>query len=279
MPLYIVGTPLGNLGDFSARAAETLRGCDFIAAEDTRVTGKLLARFDVRTPLVSYHRHNRASEGPALIERLAAGESGALVTDAGMPVISDPGLELVAGCAGRGVEVLAVPGPCALSAAVALSGLNAGRFCFEGFLSTASKSRREHLASLKDERRAMVFYEAPHKLVRTLNDMREAWGERRASVSREMTKLHEETRRGTLSELLLHFEKTPPRGEFTLVIEGAPPPPAVPLRDALALAGRYRDGGMTAAAAARAAAEETGASRRELYPLLVKSGGERYDIP
>jgi 16S rRNA (cytidine1402-2'-O)-methyltransferase len=277
MPLYIVGTPLGNLGDFPPRAVETLRGCDFIAAEDTRVTMKLLARFDIRTPLVSYHGHNRVSVGPVLLDRLAAGESGALVTDAGMPAVSDPGMELVAGCAERGLEALVVPGPCAVSAAVALSGLGAGRFCFEGFLSTAAKSRREHLASLRDERRAMVFYEAPHKLARTLRDMLDAWGDRRASISREMTKLHEETRRGTLSELLLHFTQTPPRGEFTLVVEGAPPPAAAPLPDALALAERYRSEGMTASAAAGAAAKETGLPKRDIYSLLVKYCEEKLD--
>ncbi|MDR0294059.1 MAG: 16S rRNA (cytidine(1402)-2'-O)-methyltransferase [Oscillospiraceae bacterium] len=277
MPLYLVGTPLGNLGDMSPRAIETLRRCDFIAAEDTRVTMKLLARFDIHTPLFCYHEHNRAVSGPALLERLAAGGSGALVTDAGMPAVSDPGLELVAGCAERGIEVFAVPGPCAVSAAVALSGLAAGRFCFEGFLSTASKSRREHLASLKEERRALVFYEAPHKLLRTLRDMLESWGDRRVSVSREMTKLHEETRRGTLAEMLLHFEKTPPRGELTLVIEGASPPASVPLEEALALAERARGEGLSLSAAARAAAEETGCSRRDLYTLLVKSCGGSID--
>ncbi|MCL2003904.1 MAG: 16S rRNA (cytidine(1402)-2'-O)-methyltransferase [Oscillospiraceae bacterium] len=275
MPLYIVGTPLGNLGDFSPRAAETLRGCDFIAAEDTRVTVKLLARFGIHAPLLAYHEHNRAVSGPALLERLAAGETGALVSDAGMPSVSDPGRELVAGCAERGIEVFVVPGPCAISAAAALSGLNTGRFCFEGFLSTATKSRREHLDSLKGERRAMVFYEAPHKLPRTLRDMLEAWGDRRVSISREMTKLHEETLRGTLSGMIAHFGQTPPKGEFTLVIEGASAPPAaVSAEDAKALAEGYRAGGMSVSAAARAAAAETGAPRREIYAKMVKSDGE-----
>jgi 16S rRNA (cytidine1402-2'-O)-methyltransferase len=273
MPLYIVGTPLGNLGDFSPRAVETLRNCDFIAAEDTRVSKKLLTRFNIGKPLVPYHEHNRAAEEPKLLNRLEAGENGALLTDAGMPAVSDPGFELVAGCAARGIEVLAVPGPCAVSAAVALSGLAAGRFCFEGFLSTSSKSRRERLAELKGERRAMVFYEAPHKLLRTLRDMLGAWGDRRVSVSREMTKLHEETRRGKLSEILRHFEQTPPRGEFTLVVEWAAPPAAPPPEDALALAGRYLAEGMTASEAARRAAAETGRAKREIYSLLVKSCG------
>jgi 16S rRNA (cytidine1402-2'-O)-methyltransferase len=238
---------------------------------------KLLARFDIRVPLVAYHEHNLATGTPALLERLLAGESGALVTDAGMPVVSDPGTELVAACAEHGVEVAVVPGPCAVSAAVALSGLRAGRFCFEGFLSTASKSRREHLALLKDESRVMVFCEAPHKLLRTLRDMLETWGDRRISVSREMTKIYEETLRGTLSEMLLHFEKTPPRGEFTLVVEGAAAPAAVPFENALALAERYRDGGMSASGAARAAASGTGVPKREIYAELVKSKGGNYD--
>jgi 16S rRNA (cytidine1402-2'-O)-methyltransferase len=272
LALYIVGTPLGNLSDLSPRAVETLLRCDFIAAEDTRVTMKLLARFDIHTPLAAYHEHNRFTSGPALLTRLAAGENGALVTDAGMPGVSDPGCELVAGCAERGIGVFVIPGPCAVSAAVALSGLSTGRFCFEGFLSTAAKSRREHLESLKDERRAMVFYEAPHKLLRTLRDMLKAWGDRRISISREMTKLHEETLRGTLADMLLHFDKNPPRGEFTLVIEGAGPAvPAGSVEDASVVAERFRAGGMSVSDAARAAALETGLSRREIYALMVKS--------
>jgi 16S rRNA (cytidine1402-2'-O)-methyltransferase len=271
LPLTIVGTPLGNLGDFSPRAVETLLRCDFIAVEDTRVTKKLMARFDIHKPLFAYHEHNRSASGPVLLDRLEAGENGVLVTDAGMPCVSDPGAELVAGCAERGIEVVVIPGPCAVSAAVALSGLGAGRFCFEGFLSTAAKSRREHLASLKEERRVMVFYEAPHKLLRTLRDMRDAWGDRRLSVSREMTKLHEETLRGSFSDMLAHFEQTPPKGEFTLVIEGAAAA-ETPIEDALALAERFRAGGMTVSEAARAASLETGGSRREIYAMMVKNG-------
>jgi 16S rRNA (cytidine1402-2'-O)-methyltransferase len=265
---------LGNLGDFSSRAVQTLRLCDFIAAEDTRVTLKLLSRYDIRVPLFAYHEYNRRTSGPALLERLSAGENGALVTDAGMPGISDPGAELVAGCADAGVDVFAVPGPCAISSAVALSGFVTGRFTFEGFLSTSSKSRREHLTQLKDERRAMVFYEAPHKLLRTLRDMLGAWGERHISVSREMTKLHEETLRGTFSELIAHFGTTPPKGEFTLVISGAEPPPVPLPEDALAIAERYLKEGMTVSAAARAAAAETGLAKREIYLRLCSSRAE-----
>jgi 16S rRNA (cytidine1402-2'-O)-methyltransferase len=277
VPLYIVGTPLGNLGDFSPRAVEALKDSDFIAAEDTRVTRKLLSRFDIRTPLVSYREHNRMASGAELIGRLEAGQSGCLVTDAGMPVISDPGFELVAACAKRGIEVLAVPGPCAVSAAVALSGLPAGRFCFEGFLSVGGRSRREHLASLVTERRAMVFYEAPHKLVYTLRDLLAALGDRRVSVSREITKLHEQTLRGTLSEMLALFGQAPPRGEITLVVEGAPPPEVPSAEVALTDALRFLAEGATLRDAARKSAELHGVSRREVYELLLKSGHKTYD--
>ena len=269
MALYIVGTPIGNLGDMSPRAVETLSRCDFVAAEDTRVTGNLLRHFGLRKPLLSYHEHNRAQSGPGIWERLLAGQEGALVTDAGMPAISDPGEELVAGCAERGIEVVLVPGPSAVIGALALSGLPSGRFCFEGFLSTARKSRHEHLAELKTEPRTMIFYEAPHKLLNTLRDLREALGDRCVSVSREMTKLYEQTLRGTLSDALAHFAQTPPRGEFVLVVEGAPPPEPVPVADALETAKRYRAEGMTVRDAARRAAEETGASRREIYEQLT----------
>jgi 16S rRNA (cytidine1402-2'-O)-methyltransferase len=191
-----------------------------------------------------------------------------------MPSVSDPGAELVAGCAQRGIDVFVIPGPCAVSAAAALSGLVKGRFCFEGFLSTASKSRRDHLELLKTERRAMIFYEAPHKLLRTLKDMKEAWGDRRVSLSREMTKKFEQTLRGSLTEMIVYFEEIPPKGEFTIVIEGASDEAKPSAGDALALAERYHAGGMTVSAAARAAALETGAPRREIYQLMVKSGRE-----
>jgi 16S rRNA (cytidine1402-2'-O)-methyltransferase len=274
LPLYIVGTPLGNLNDFSPRAVETLLRCDFIAAEDTRVTKKLLSRFDIRKPLFSYHEHNRSVSGPELISRMSAGECGALVTDAGMPSVSDPGAELVAACAVHGVEVFVVPGPCAVSAAVALSGFSTGRFCFEGFLSTSGKSRRGHLGSLTEERRTLVFYEAPHKLLRTLRDMKNAWGDRRISISREMTKIYEQTLHGSFTSMIDHFENTPPKGEFTLVIEGAAdqtaPDEELKTRSA-ELAEHYRQGGMSASAAARAASAETGVPKREIYALTVKS--------
>ena len=210
--LYLVGTPIGNLGDLSPRGEQALRDADFIAAEDTRVTMKLLNHFDIRKPLVSYFEHNKYASGAKILERIIAGENCALVTDAGMPAISDPGEELVRMCAESGVEVLVVPGPAALVSAVALSALPSGRFCFEGFLSTANKSRREHLESLRGEKRTMIFYEAPHKLMRTLEDMKATFGaDRRIALCRELTKLHEQTIRTTLGEAVEYFPQRRPR--------------------------------------------------------------------
>ena len=265
--LYLVGTPIGNLGDFSPRAADALREADFIAAEDTRVTLKLLNHFGIRKPMVSYFEHNKYASGAKIFERILAGETCALVTDAGMPAISDPGEELVRLCAEGGVEVLTVPGPSALISALALSALPTGRFCFEGFLSTANKSRREHLESLRSERRTMIFYEAPHKLMRTLEDMKNTLGgERRISLCRELTKLHEQTLRTDLAGAIEHFTQFPPKGEFVLVIEGAPEAGSgFSLDEAVELAERYRAEGLSRKAACKKAAAETGFSANELY--------------
>ncbi len=265
--LYLVGTPIGNLGDFSPRAADALREADFIAAEDTRVTLKLLNHFGIRKPMVSYFEHNKYASGAKIFERILAGETCALVTDAGMPAISDPGEELVRMCAEGGVEVLTVPGPSALISALALSALPTGRFCFEGFLSTANKSRREHLESLRSERRTMIFYEAPHKLMRTLEDMKNTFGpERRISLCRELTKLHEQTLRTDIAGAIEHFTEFPPKGEFVLVIEGAPEAErGFSLEEAAALAERYREEGLSRKAACKKAAAETGFSANELY--------------
>ena len=265
--LYLVGTPIGNLGDFSPRAADALREADFIAAEDTRVTLKLLNHFGIRKPMVSYFEHNKYASGAKIFERILAGETCALVTDAGMPAISDPGEELVRLCAEGGVEVLTVPGPSALISALALSALPTGRFCFEGFLSTANKSRREHLESLRSERRTMIFYEAPHNLMRTLEDMKNTFGpERRISLCRELTKLHEQTLRTDLAGAIEHFTQFPPKGEFVLVIEGAPEAGSgFSLDEAAALAERYRAEGLSRKAACKKAAAETGFSANELY--------------
>ena len=273
--LYLVGTPIGNLGDISPRALRTLREADFIAAEDTRVTLRLLNHFDIKKPLVSYYEHNAKRSGVKILERILAGESCALVTDAGMPSVSDPGEDLAVRCAEAGVEISAVPGPSAAVTALALSALPSGRFTFEGFLSTSGRSRREHLESLKGERRTMIFYEAPHKLRRTLADLRDAFGaERRAALCREMTKLHEEVIRTTLGEAAeLYTEENPPRGEFAIVIAGAPEDAAgaVTHEAALALVNEYRAGGMSLKEACRHAAEKTGLKKNELYDLAVNT--------
>lgn len=271
--LYLVGTPIGNLGDLSPRAMQTLRDADFIAAEDTRVTMKLLNHFDIRKPLVSYFEHNKYASGAKILERILAGESCALVTDAGMPAISDPGEELVRLCAEGGVEVLVVPGPAALVSAVALSALPSGRFCFEGFLSTSNKSRREHLEGLRGEKRTMIFYEAPHKLMRTLEDMKSTFGaQRRITLCRELTKIHEQTIRTTLGEAVEYFTATPPKGEFVLVIEGAPEQELeLTLDDALALVERYRAEGLSRRAACKKAAAETGLSSKALYDASLEA--------
>ena len=271
--LYLVGTPIGNLGDLSPRAMQTLRDADFIAAEDTRGTMKLLNHFDLRKPLVSYFEHNKYASGAKILERILAGESCALVTDAGMPAISDPGEELVRLCAEGGVEVLVVPGPAALVSAVALSALPSGRFCFEGFLSTSNKSRREHLEGLRGEKRTMIFYEAPHKLMRTLEDMKSTFGaQRRITLCRELTKIHEQTIRTTLGEAVEYFTATPPKGEFVLVIDGAPEQELeLTLDDALALVERYRAEGLSRRAACKKAAAETGLSSKALYDASLEA--------
>ncbi len=221
--LYLVPTPIGNLGDISLRCRETLEQADFIAAEDTRVSLKLLNHLGIKKSLVSYYEHNKASKGNVIVERILAGETCALVSDAGSPAISDPGEDLVKLCAEAGITVCAIPGPCAVITALSISGQATGRFCFEGFLSTAKKSRREHLESLAQESRTMVFYEAPHKLLTTLEDMAAVFGsERPISLCRELTKLHEEVIRTTLGQAIARYTENAPKGEFVLVIAGAP---------------------------------------------------------
>ncbi len=221
--LYLVPTPIGNLGDISQRCRQTLEEADFIAAEDTRVTLKLLNHLGIKKSLVSYYEHNKAFKGNVILDRILAGETCALVSDAGSPAISDPGEDLVKLCAEAGVTVCGIPGPCAVITALSISGQATGRFCFEGFLSTAKKSRREHLEALSGESRTMVFYEAPHKLLATLQDMAAVFGgQRPISLCRELTKLHEEVVRTTLAEAIAKYTENPPKGEFVLVIAGAP---------------------------------------------------------
>ena len=220
--LYLVPTPIGNLGDISTRCRETLEQADFIAAEDTRVSLKLLNHLGIKKSLVSYFEHNKAAKGDMIVQRILAGETCALVSDAGSPAISDPGEELVKQCAEAGITVCAIPGPCAVITALSISGQSTGRFCFEGFLSTAKKSRKEHLESLISESRTMIFYEAPHKLLATLEDMVAVFGaDRPISLCRELTKLHEEVVRTTLGEAIAKYTETPPKGEFVLVVAGA----------------------------------------------------------
>ena len=271
--LYLVPTPIGNLGDISRRTAETLAAVDFIAAEDTRVSLKLLNHLGIKKPLISYYRHNTEAGGQAVLSRLLAGESCALVTDAGTPAVSDPGEELVALCAANNVAVTALPGPCALVTALAVSGLPTGRFTFEGFLAMNKKNRRAHLDTLRGEERTMIFYEAPHKLTATLRDLRDTFGaERRISLCRELSKLHEEIRRTTLGEAAAWYEVNPPKGEFVLVIEGVCPPSEdiIPLEQGVELVAALQAGGASLRDAVRQAAKDTGLSRNELYHLAVE---------
>ena len=268
--LYLVPTPIGNLGDISQRIADTLASVDFIAAEDTRVTLKLLNHLELKKPLISYYRHNTEAGGQAVLGRLLAGESCALVTDAGTPAVSDPGEDLVRLCAQSGVEVVAIPGPCALITALSVSGLPTGRFTFEGFLAMNKKNRRAHLEELRQERRTMIFYEAPHKLIATLADLAEVFGpDRRISLCRELTKLHEEVRRTTLGEAAAWYEENPPRGEFVLVVEGAAEccRETPTLEQGLERIAQLRAGGMSLKDAARQAAKETGLPKNELLTV------------
>ena len=271
--LYLVPTPIGNLGDISPRKADTLAKAAFIAAEYNRGTVKLLNPLGLKKPMVTYHRHNTAASGQAVLDRLLAGESCALVTDAGMPAISDPGEEMVALCAAAGVPVVPIPGPCALVTALAASGQPTGRFTFEGFLAMNKKNRRAHLESLRGEERTMIFYEAPHKLVATLRDLADTFGrEREISLCRELTKLHEEIRRTTLGEAADWYGEETPRGEFVLVVRGAQPEEEgeCTLEDGLTLAERLREEeGLSLRDAVRQAAKELGLSRNELYRLAV----------
>ena len=269
--LYLVPTPIGNLGDISARCAETLAQADFIAAEDTRVSLKLLNHLNIKKPMVSYHEHNKRESGPRILEWLLAGESCALVTDAGCPAISDPGEDLVRLCAENGVPVCAIPGPCAAITALSVSALPTGRFAFEGFLPMQKKERRARLERLQGEERTMILYEAPHKLRDTLADLLEAFGpERRISLCRELTKLHEQVLRLSLGEAAAHYAENEPRGEYVLVLEGAAPrDEAVTPEQALALCRALIADGMRKKDAAKEAARQTGLSAKELYAALV----------
>ena len=270
--LYLVPTPIGNLSDISIRCRETLEQADFIAAEDTRVSLKLLNHLGIKKPLVSYFEHNKAQKGEMIVQRILAGETCALVSDAGSPAISDPGEELVKQCADAGITVCAIPGPCAVITALSISGQATGRFCFEGFLSTAKKSRRDHLESLINETRTMVFYEAPHKLLNTLEDMAAVFGtDRPISLCRELTKLHEEVIRTTLGGAIELYNQQPPKGEFVLVVAGAAPveEKAATADDAVKRVKELMDGGMSRKDAVKQTAQELHLPKNVVYDAAL----------
>ncbi len=268
--LYVTGTPIGNLEDITLRQLRILEEVDFIAAEDTRVTRKLLTHFELNTPLVSYHDHSGVSVAEHIADRIAAGESCAIVTDAGMPCISDPGEELVRICRERSIPVQAVPGPSAVVTALSVSGGSTAQFTFYGFLPVDKKPRAEMLSQLKNEHRTAILYEAPHKLCRTIDDLREACGDgRMVSFCRELTKIHEEVLRMSLADADDYYAEHAPRGEFVLVLDGAVQEDnACTAEDAVKIAEMYLAQGMSAAAAAKLAAKETGLTKNEVYRML-----------
>lgn len=270
--LYVVGTPIGNLGDLTDRQKQVLAEVDFIAAEDTRVSVKLLNHLGLKKPMVSYYEHNLRERGQMIVGRILAGENCAVVSDAGMPCISDPGEDLVRLCAEQGIAVTAVPGPSAAVTALCLSGLSTSRFSFEGFLSTNKRSRMEHLESVRGDRHTLIFYEAPHKLQNTLQDLLAALGDRRVSIARELTKLHEEVLHFTLSEAVEYFTHTAPRGEFVLVVEGAPEEPKKEwsLDQAAELAKELAAGGEKPSEAAKEAARQSGYKKSEIYSRMLE---------
>lgn len=271
--LYLVGTPIGNLGDMTYRAVETLKSVDFICAEDTRVTAKLLNYFNIKIPLISYHEHNAKTAGKQVIDRILSGENAAIVTDAGMPCISDPGEDLVKLCAEYDVEINVVPGPSAVVSALAVSGLDTSRFAFEGFLSVTKKQRYSHLAQVKNCTSTMIFYEAPHKLIYTLKDMLEYFGDRNISICRELTKIHEEVFRTTLSEAVEHYSVNKPKGEFVLVVEGAKAEDIVQaetIDQAFDQVKALVEKGMRCADACKEIAKATGFSKGELYAMMLE---------
>lgn len=269
--LYVVGTPIGNMSDFSPRAMQTLERVDFIAAEDTRVTLKLLNHFGIKKDMVSYFEHNKRQRGEIITDRILKGENCAIVTDAGMPAISDPGEDLVRLCHERGIDVEAVPGPTAFATALALSGMDCGRFTFEGFLSVSKKSRREHLEEIVDEKRTMVFYEAPHKLINTLNDLYEYLGNREIALVREITKIHEETINTTLScAVNLYDEVNKPRGEYVLVVAGKKEENQdITVEEAIEQAKKLVEGGMSVNSAAKEIASSTPFKKSDIYKGLL----------
>ena len=269
--LYVVGTPIGNLNDMSPRAIETLSSVDFIAAEDTRVTLKLLNHFDIKKPMVSYFEHNKEYRGEIICNRILKGESCAIVTDAGMPCISDPGELLIKQCEQFGIKTVVVPGPSAVISALCLSGLATGRFCFEGFLSVNKKSRAEHLESLLTESRTMIFYEAPHKLPNTLKDLYEAFPDRKLTIARELTKLHEEIIRTTTKEAYEKYSDGSLKGEIVLILEGktVTKEQEYTSDDAVAIAKKFIGDGMKPTEAAKEASKITKIRKNDIYKELI----------
>ncbi len=273
--LYIVGTPIGNMADITYRAVETLKNVQLIAAEDTRQTAKLLAHYEVGTPLTSYHEHNKAAKGEQLIEKLKSGMDIALVSDAGMPCISDPGCELVKSCIENNIDFTAVPGPCAFVTGVVLSGLKTQNFKFVGFLSVRNSERATKLEQLKAETETLIFYEAPHKLLRTLKDFETAFGsDRSIAACRELTKKFEEVRRGTVRELREYFENTPIKGEFVLVLEGAKPQTLEFNMSVCEHVEMLMAGGMDKKSAISAAAKQRGIPKKEVYNQVLHIKGD-----
>lgn len=270
--LYVVGTPIGNLGDLSPRALDALSSVDFIAAEDTRVTLKLLNHFEIKSELISYYEHNKNEKGNYIISRLLSGENCAIVTDAGMPAISDPGQDLVRLCHENGIEVESVPGPVAFATALCISGMDSGRFCFEGFLSVNKPSRKKHLESLKNESRTMIFYEAPHKLLNTLKDMFSCFGDRNIAVVKELTKIHETVFRTTFSGAIEYFTENQPKGEYVIIIDAKPQEEekTYTVEEAAELAKSLEKSGLSVSAAAKEAANVTGIKKGDIYRLLTK---------
>ena len=268
--LYVVGTPIGNLGDFSPRAVQVLSECDFIAAEDTRVTIKLLNHFGIKKPMVSYYEHNRAQRGGVIIDRLLNGENCALVSDAGMPIISDPGEDLTKLCHENGIQVLAVPGPCAFVTALAISGMPSGRFTFEGFLTVSKQNRKKHLEELINEKRTMIFYEAPHKLASTLSDMAKYWGNRNIALVKEITKIHENVERTTLFDEAEKYKDGSAKGEYVLIVEGKPEEEEkeITVEVAVEMAKKLVENGLSKNEAAKEIAKETGLKKSDIYKSL-----------
>lgn len=269
--LFVVGTPIGNLGDITYRAVETLKNVDFICAEDTRVTVKLLNHFEIKKPLVSYHEHSSRQISENIINRIISGENCAVVSDAGMPCISDPGEDLVRQCIENDIPVEVVPGPTAMASAVAISGLSTSRFAFEGFLSVTKKQRYSHLEAVSKDTHTLIFYEAPHKLVSTLTDMLEYFGDRKISLCRELTKIYEEVIRTTISGAIEYYRDKSPKGEYVLIVEGYNEEQSLAeltLEDAVNEAQKLIDSGMRAVDACKEAARITGFKKSDIYSKL-----------